>query len=109
MKMTRVRTKMVNGLKEVTLDNKRNPIQELFFDIIMDLAALTDEQRGDVAEASGVGKSTLYFWTHGETFDPRVNNVIKVAWALGYEITMKPRADGQSAIKVRKPKLRIVK
>lgn len=108
MKMKRAKKEVIEELAMYRVPGKTFPIHELFYEIIRDLSLLTDLQRGDVAEASGVGKSTLYFWMCGPTFNPRLNGVIKVAYALGYDLKAIPRKDGKRGIKVRKPKLTAV-
>ena len=65
---------------------------------------LKDIMRGynveDVAYNAEVAPSTIYFWLEGKTRFPRLNTIIKVAYALGYELKLVKRTG--------KPKLRIV-
>lgn len=45
-----------------------------------------------VAEASGVATSTLYFWLDGKTRKPRLDTIVKVADALGYQLQLVERS-----------------
>ena len=41
-----------------------------------------------VSDLSGVATPTLYFWLDGTTRKPRLDTIIKVAQALGYELQL---------------------
>lgn len=45
----------------------------------------------DVAEKAAVCPATIYFWLDGTTQKPRMDTVIKVARAVGWEISLKRR------------------
>lgn len=41
-----------------------------------------------VAESAGVATSTIYFWLDGQTRKPRLDTIVKVAAAVGYELRL---------------------
>jgi DNA-binding phage protein len=60
----------------------------------------TDWQgRIELAKDAGICPQTLWSWAEGVTLSPRINTMVKVATALGYELTMAKS----------KPNLRLVK
>lgn len=62
--------------------------EQLFVDLITILNKLPASKWPEIADEAGICLATLYNWCHGTTFNPRLNTVIKVAKALGYEIQL---------------------
>lgn len=71
----------------------------IFYDLLAELKSWNIES---VAEESGVGMSTIYFWLEGKRVG-RLVNVIKVGRTIGLELQWVK--SGQKS----KPKLRAVK
>ena len=46
----------------------------------------TWEGMQDLAHQANVSPVTLWYWVEGRTISPRINTMIKVATALGYDI-----------------------
>lgn len=62
--------------------------EKLFLELIAGLQKLPASRWPQVAEDAGVCLATLYNWCYGSTFNPRLNTVIAVATALGYEVQL---------------------
>lgn len=58
-----------------------------------------------VSDTSGVATATLYFWLDGTTRLPRLDTVIRVADALGYELVLVPKEKKGK----KRPHLRVIK
>ena len=52
-----------------------------------------------VAENSGVAPATIYFWLNGTTKKPRLDTVVRVAKAIGYELQL-VKVSGKYKLKV---------
>lgn len=61
----------------------------------------------DLANVSGIGVSTIYFWLDGTTRKPRLDTICKVAHALGYELRL--TKSGKASLKRGRGRLRVVK
>ena len=44
----------------------------------------------DIARASGVDRNTIWFWVRGQTTNPNIAQVDKVARALGFSLELSP-------------------
>jgi DNA-binding XRE family transcriptional regulator len=53
-----------------------------------------------LAHDAGVSPQTIWSWESGRTISPRINTMVKVATALGYDIAL---------VRPTKPNLRLVK
>lgn len=70
---------------------------KMFKDLIKHIPHHWDGQV-NLAHDAGVSPQTLWSWVEGRTISPRINTMVKVATALGYDIALtKPQ-----------PKLRLV-
>lgn len=83
----------------VAVDNR----EELFTRVIRDLWRADNLKA--VAKEAGVSVRTIYQWTNGVVYAPRINTLFPVARALGYQISITP----PKAKRGRPSKLRRVK
>lgn len=51
-----------------------------------------------VAEVAGVAPSTIYFWLDGHTKCPRLDTIVKVAGAVGWEISLEHKSGKLRAV-----------
>jgi DNA-binding phage protein len=68
---------------------------------------LKDYSIQSVADVSGVRTSTMYFWLDGTTRCPRLDTIVKVAKAMGYELQLAKTEKAQKG--TRKTHLQVVK
>lgn len=71
---------------KATYSRRDGDIELEVFDELKDI--LNGYNIQSVSDVSGVAVCTLYFWLDGTTRKPRLDTVIKVATALGYELRM---------------------
>lgn len=87
-------------MKSTALKNVFSPTQE--YEIFVQICTLLKEWNiPSVASAAEVCPATIYNWMDGTTVTPRLDTIVKVAQAIGYELTLTPIDQ--------KPQLRIVK
>lgn len=63
--------------------------ERLFLDIIGHLLRYNDAEKRAIAENAEVHWTTIYNWTHGQTINPHIHTLARVARALGYDIVLK--------------------
>jgi len=51
-----------------------------------------------VAQTAGVATSTVYFWLEGKVKTPRLDTVVKVADAIGFELTLRRKGRALRAV-----------
>lgn len=61
---------------------------KLFCDIIGLIASKQWADLRELAEKAEVSAQTLWNWSYGATYNPQINTLVRVAEALGYEITL---------------------
>jgi len=71
---------------------------QLFEDLCNELYGYSVES---VADSANVAPSTIYFWLDGTTKKPRLDTIVKVANAIGFDIQLVKRN--------RKTHLRVIK
>jgi len=87
------------------LKQQKEDLNEAFDDVLSELRKWNIES---VAEEAGLSPSTLYFWLSGQTKNPGKNNLINVAYVIGYKFAL-VGLDGKPKAKSKKPALRVVK
>jgi len=89
-----MKTKLSHKLKVDEID-----LDQIFCEII---EQIPEHWGGMVllAEEAGVTAQTLWNWAYGTTQNPYLRNIIKVARALGYEVTLVRRRTPATKIRV---------
>lgn len=67
---------------------KKQTRHEIFLKLIALLAKNNSDQLKAIAEEAGISSMTLYNWIFGDTMNPHLNTIMRVAEAMGYEITL---------------------
>jgi transcriptional regulator with XRE-family HTH domain len=88
----------MTAVKKARIRKKAEKVQaKMFKELISHIPQHWDGQCM-LAEDAGISPQTLWSWVEGRTISPRINTMVKVAAALGYDIALvKPQ-----------PKLRLV-
>ena len=76
---------MKTQMKHIISDDQQIAIFDELKDILQEYVV------ADVALVAGVGEATIYFWLDGTTRKPRLDTIVKVAAALGYELRLHKR------------------
>lgn len=79
--------------RAVKLDTKDRRAK-LFLDVIGILMRYDDTEKRELALQAGVHWVTLYAWCSGKTNAPRIDTLVKVASALGFEIFLHRKTAG---------------
>lgn len=70
--------------KTAAVVNYPESMKDLYYQILRDLKYECVEHIADIA---GVHENTLRYWMRGHTKNPRIDTLLSVAAALGYELT----------------------
>lgn len=73
--------------------------EKLFLDLVRELNRIPADKWHAIADDAQICIATLHNWCHGNTYNPHLNTVLRVAKALGYEIHLTKPAKKQSHIK----------
>lgn len=64
---------------------------QMFLDLVGILSNIHGQELLDIADEACVAPATLYFWVSGYVTHPRLSTLVRVADALGYDITLQKR------------------
>jgi len=68
--------------------SKDRDCAEIFIMLLDALMGMKKEDLVEIAEEAEVSYNTLYCWLYGNTCNPHLNTILKVATALDFEIIM---------------------
>ena len=80
--------RQMSAVKKARIRAKADRIQaKMFKDLISHLPRHWDGQCA-LAHDADVSPQTIWMWVEGRTVSPRINTMVKVAAALGYDIAL---------------------